>query len=243
MKKNDLRRLILALMFVWSAAEPVIADQIVYQNYFVGGVGAYGIGHTYTPDLPVPVVSDSFEIKSSTSLTDVYAYFWVNAGDSPTSIDWKIGTTPFSKDISSGTSSITSVYFEQDAYGVNSVFQSNFSINGIVNPGTYYLTLGNGYTRVDASYGHIPHLGDLLWDVSFGPSTVQVENPVINFPVNGSNSFELYGNPAPVPISEPSITNQVPEPSTIILAGLGCLGIAIHALRRTGRLTRASNSL
>ena len=222
MTKNDLQRLILVSMFVWSAAESVRADQIVYQNYFVGGLGSYRIGHPPDfPGIPAPAVSDSFVITSSASLTEAVTYFWVHPGDSPTTVDWEVGTTPFSQDISSGTSSITSTYYEKDAYGIDSVFRSTFAINGTIEPGTYYLTLTNGYSVYD-SYPAPPHsppqYGDLMWDISYGPATVEIRNQGFNIPVSGSNSFKLYGNP-------------VPEPSTFVLLGCGCLGIAIHALR------------
>jgi hypothetical protein len=72
---------------------------------------------------------------------------WVEPGDTPTSINWLYGTTPFSSNVASGISPliVSSSFTNQYGYNVDTVSFSMGTLNN-VNPGTYWLTLENGTT-------------------------------------------------------------------------------------------------
>jgi PEP-CTERM motif len=193
------------------------ADYQVYDNGPVGT--SYGLG--FNLDNPynqfgIPL-SNSFTVNSSYDLTYATVNIRAIKGDIPLTVDWKIGTTPFDNDISSGYGAV----FINNPWGDNNTrpvdrYTSSININGTVNPGsTYWFSLSNGLTS-QKQY--------LVWYVSLGPSVLAYSSPVVYDP-NESTSFQLYGNPA-----------STPEPSSYALMALGlcCLTAGYRYVRQIG---------
>jgi hypothetical protein len=160
-------------------------------------------------------LSDSFTLSSPTSLT--LAQVALFAGDGvPTTVDWQIGTTPFSADVSSGTGSLTLIStFLFPSFPTSLAGYYTFAINASLGVGTYWLTLRNGLTSSGAHPG---------WIESDGPSSaLHIAGGDIN-PVS-SESFQLYA--------------VVPEPTTMIAGALLLLPLGANALRQMVRKNRS----
>jgi hypothetical protein len=184
---------------------------IVYSNGPING--NYGYIDISNPN----VVTDSFTVAGPTSLTGAQNVgIWVLSGDTPKTLNWSIGTTPFGSQISSGIATPSNTQLTPSSkYGLNgsySVFSSAFPLNGTVTSGTtYWLTLSNG-TSVS---------GDLLlWDVNQGPSSAESAYGGGSPHGDPSESFQLSG------------LASVPEPSSLFLCGLFASGVIGGYLRR-----------
>ena len=80
---------------------PAFAD--LYNNGPTNGaVNAWFIGSG-----PSYVVTDSFSVSSSETMNSFEFAQWVEAGSTPTTVDWAIGTTSFGGDMARGSSAIT----------------------------------------------------------------------------------------------------------------------------------------
>lgn len=154
---------------------------LVYDNGPINGTGAKSINNGYS-------VSDSFTVFSSTSLSSAQIGLWLFSGDSPTSVGWSIGTTPFGSEVSSGTGNLVNT-----AYGIAfddyDIYESTFAISGSLAAGTYYLTLQNAVSA-NSSF--------VYWDENDGSSDAYKTG--VNNPSSiGSESFQLYGTSSSVP--------------------------------------------
>ena len=148
-----------------ATAEP----SLVYDNGPVVGPDSWGIGGYTT--------SDSFTVPGPTILSSAQAYTHAASGRTPTTIQWRIGTTSGGAEISSGSANIA------DTYLGGSVHESNFEISGnLAGAGTYYLTLTGARTSVGGY--------DVYWWVSDGPSTAYQVDYGWQIP---SEAFRLYG--------------------------------------------------
>jgi len=207
-----MKKLILNVIgLVVAGSAPVLATPI-YDNGAVGSTAAVAINGGYS-------VSDSFTISSATSLASAAAGLWVDGGALPVSLNWSIGTTPFGTDISSGTATLAHTFVDS-VTGLD-VYESTFTLSGVLGAGTYYFTLLNA----SASDG-----GGVSWDENHGPSSATLKNSANNTFQIGSESFQLYGASAPVP----------DQASTFLLLGLGCLPLIAFARReRNSRLACA----
>ena len=177
----------------------------LYSNGLLNGtINAYDIA-TPTP------LSNSFILSSASTLTGAQLGLWVaSPGNPPTSVHWAIGTTPFGGQVASGTAGLSSVFI-QDYLGVSyAQYESTFSLSEAVNAGTFYLTLNNASAGGPAVY----------WDETNGPSTP--------YGVGGSESFQIFGNPA-----------ATPEPATLTLLGIGFAGLAGLGWRRRRQFVTA----
>ncbi|HTX21850.1 MAG TPA: hypothetical protein VMD27_08350 [Candidatus Aquilonibacter sp.] len=183
---------------------------LIYDNGPIDGtMSAWTINEGFS-------VSDSFTVSSSTSLSSVQIGLWLFPNDTPTSVEWSIGTTPYGNDVSSGTGSLVNVIGTLNMYGFD-LDESTFTISGSLAAGTYYLTLQDAVTADGDS---------LYWDINNGPSTAY-ENTIGNvandlFPGSNSDSFQLYGTSSFVP----------DEASTFLLLGFSGLSL-IGAARWT----------
>ena len=156
-------------------------------------------------------VSDSFTLGSPATLTGAQIGLWVIPGDTPTSVDWSIGSAAFGSDISSGTAGLSNAFQYNNVYGYD-ILELTFSLSGVLGAGTYWLTLQNATSSS----------GDpVYWDQNSGPSSAQ-ENTLGVIP---SESFQVYG------------AGSVPEPSTICLLGIGMVGLAGYCRRRRSSAT------
>jgi hypothetical protein len=159
-------------------------------------------------------VSDSFTVAGPALLTGAQNVgIWVNPDATPLSVHWSIGTSPFASDVSSGTSTLSGAFVSGNVGGWW-VYDESFSLNGLVSNVTeYYLTL-TGAAASDGSY--------VLWDVDFGTSSAEFE-PNGGSPIAvDAESFQLVGN-------EGSAT---PEPSSIVLLGMGITGLGVARWRK-----------
>jgi hypothetical protein len=199
---------LLAAMCLTLAAVPAVAQQDLYDNGPVNGeVSAWQINFGFS-------VSDTVKNQSyNTSRSNIKdnIVVWVEPGDTPTSIGWGLGTTPFSANIASGVSAltVTNSFVNNFGYDVDTV---SFSMGTLSLPaGNYWITLENA-TTADGE--------PVYWDENSGvgctspgcPSQAQ-ENGVGTIP---SETFTLEGTPA----------GSTPEPSTLALLGSGFVGLA-----------------
>lgn len=193
------------------AVLPASAQQDLYDNGPVNGnTNGWEIDFGY-------MVSDTAKVanisRSNVKNNDVV---WVEPGDTPTSISWMFGTSPFSGNVASGTSPVTVLSSVTNEYGY-SVDTISFSMGTLsLNAGTYWLTLGNA-TTADG--------GPVYWDENSGvgcnspgcPSQAEASG-IGTIP---SETFTLEGTPA----------GSTPEPGTLALFGSGLVGLA-GVLRR-----------
>ncbi len=199
---------LLAAICLTLAAVPAVAQQDLYDNGPVNGeTSAWQINFGYA-------VSDAFATGYNTSRSNVKSSniaVWVEPGDTPTSISWLFGTTPFSSNIASGTSplTVTNSFINQFGYQVDTVSFSTAVSN--LSQGNYWITLENATTADGAP---------LYWDENSGvgcqslgcPSQAQA-NGVGTIP---SEAFTIEGSPA----------GSTPEPNTLALLGSGFMGLA-----------------
>ena len=198
---------------VFAAVDSLKAD-IVYDNGPINGtLEAWSISGIFS-------VSSSFMAPVSATLTSATIGLWADA--TPASLSWSIGTTAFGVEISSGTAALSSSTSTENAFGFL-VFESSFDIAGVVDAGTYYLTLSSGSDSNQEL---------LFWDINNGPSTTY-EFPehlagTANALFEGSNSpsFTVHGE-----IGDFPAPGAVPDASAslaLLVVGLG----AVHGLRR-----------
>ncbi len=108
--------------------------------------------------------------------------FWMVPGDTISSVDWSLGSTPFGSDIAHGTASgsnLSSVLLATNQYGYH-IYQ--VAISGL----NANITAGNWLTLQNAS---VPSGDPVYWDENNGPSQAQ-ENTIGTIP---SESFNVTG--------------------------------------------------
>jgi len=200
---------VVALAGVFNSAQIAIADAVYTNGPINGTLNAYTINESDS-------VTDTveFSVPASTNLTSAQVGLWVVATDSPTSLDWSIGTSAFANDVSSGASAALSntLLTPTNDYGNGGeyyVYASTFSLNGALTAGTkYWLTLYNA-TSQNNNY--------VFWDVNNGPSSAEQSLGGTPIDVN-SEAFTLFSDSA-----------TVPEPSEVValsgLFGMGLIGV------------------
>ncbi len=201
------------------AAVPAMAQGTVYDNGPVNGqVDAWTVNFGFS-------VSDTFHISSSTTLSSLDFWAWVEPGDTATSAEVAIGSTGyFSNNLFDGTVSLTQSNCFTNNFGFDVCNEhGNFS-GPALGAGNYYLTLEN----VATAEGN-----PLYWDENSGvgcqsngcPSSAQ-ENTLGTIP---SEAFTLSGSNTTTTTTTSG--TSTPEPSSIMLFGSGILGLA-GVLRR-----------
>jgi hypothetical protein len=137
MKKKLVLSLGAAYLFL-SIIATLNADDIVFNDGVIDWVnGGYAIDGGYS-------VTNSFTVSANTSLTSSEFAMLVNQGDTPSSVDWSIGTSKFARDVSAGTAVPLTNTFDHNAGGVYDAYYSRFSIHGdLLANTTYWLTLSN----------------------------------------------------------------------------------------------------
>lgn len=151
-------------------------------------------------------VTDSFTLTTPTRLSAAQVGLWLLPGDAAIGVDWAIGTSTFSSDVSSGTASLSNELQYSSDFTYN-VFESTFSLDTTLGAGTYWLTLQDATSQL-GNY--------VFWDEDDGPSSAfDSSSGAI-----GSQSFQLYGA-------------VVPEPSGLILLSLGIVTLIGYRRRRS----------
>lgn len=159
-------------------------------------------------------VSDSFTLTAPGTPTSSNIITWQSPGDFMTGVDWAIGTSPFSNNVSSGTSASFDTYLFTNSYGYD-IYNDGF---GLVSPtlgaGTYWLTLQNA-TSAFGGYSY--------WDQNYGPSAAYQSGFGFTYS-RPSEAFRIDG-----------VSGATPEPSSLLLFGSGLLGLGGMIRRRLGR--------
>ena len=136
------------------------------------------------------IVSDSFTLSGSSTVTSFDGGFWVGPGDSRASTSWAITTGNPSflggTVVASGSGSYSNrLYCLSCGLGAFDIYTSTLSgLNVSLGAGTYYLELFNGLTAVGGN-------SSLFWDENNGPSTAY-EYPFVTTGIP-SPAFTVYG--------------------------------------------------
>ena len=157
-------------------------------------------------DISSEATSDSFTLSGLATILSVTFGEWVTSagGPTPETVDWEIGSSAFGSDLGTATGvSLTSSLLGPATPGYN-VFASTFTLDLILAPGAYWLTLLNATTSSAAT---------AYWDQNSGPS------------------LALFGGGAPVPSESFTIAGTVPEPSTFVLLLFGLCLMAYRSSR------------
>ncbi|MGP0069125.1 MAG: PEP-CTERM sorting domain-containing protein [Isosphaeraceae bacterium] len=161
---------------------------------------------------------DHFTLASNSTVQQIRWSEWVTSGSTPTTVDWAITTnlvggggiwTGASNVVAEGTTSLTFTLTASGLEGNSDVYSSSFGVNVPLPAGTYYLWLGNA----DAGWGYANQIGG---------NAEQWQNGNFRVGLSGDLSFEIDG-----------VTGSaVPEPSSLILSGVGMVGTMAYMWRR-----------
>lgn len=169
------------------------------------------------------VVSDSFTLTQTATITGADFLVWLSSGTTLNSVDWSIGADAFG-----GTSATAATTFVEltnanpdvAGYGVDEEAISIPSL--MLGPGTYWFTLQNGEV-VNGAAQVVSQENPPIWDatgVSGDPADAYgFEEPgSVTLGANGipSSTFQILGNTA----------SPVPEPSSFLLLASGLAGLA-----------------
>jgi len=177
---------------------------VLYDNGPINGtVDAWTINYGYA-------VSDSFTLSQASDVTGVNFGVWSDPGDTMTTVDWAITTTPATY-TDTATATVTSGPVVGQGFGYYDLRTDSFSLPNIsLGAGTYYLVLQNAVTA-----GGNP----IYWDENDGLSTA-TESVTGSI---GSESFQIIGNVA--------VVGATPLPSTWTMLIAGFLGLGFFAYR------------
>jgi PEP-CTERM motif len=178
-----------------------------------------------------PAVTNSFYIGQQSIVTAFSFAVWVAQGDTPTGVDYEIGTTAFDYDVALGSTVLSNIKKLPWSNTSTLCFSSStvcdvYEVTGTVFPsvslatGTYWLTLSNGYTT---------GFGVMLWDENGGAGCTGWSN---NGPCP-SDAYNNFDTVTPNPSEDPDIIGHLaaPEPDSILLFGSGIVGL-VGILRR-----------
>jgi len=158
-------------------------------------------------------VTDSFVISYPSMLTGVSNLgLWVTGGDTPATLSYIISTAPDGGGTveDSGVDISLSTSFFQTVGGFD-IYSASFSTGTpTLSVGTYYLELFNATSN---------NLGTVYWDINGGSSTSDSNGAPIT-----SESFQIDG--------------VTPEPTSVVLSGLGLLALAGMARLRRQQFQR-----
>jgi hypothetical protein len=220
-KRTYMNKRTCSLTFVVAASfllsTPATAG-VLYDNGLVNAnIGAIDASVIYYGG----VVSDSFILTGTSTLTGVNLGIWIASGDIPDYLYWSISDSPVLTATGGTKVSLTDV--TKLCNGCVSArnapadtYFASFSLPDVVEgPGNYFLTLHGSYY--------------LFWDVSNGPSVAWIDGSNAQSQygdgMTHSNSFQILGDgPAP---------SATPEPASTALFLSGLALVAGLARRKT----------
>ncbi len=207
--KSRLSILALLVLLIAVGAAPAFAGSVLYDNGpYNGTIDAWTIDYGYW-------VSDSFSVAGGGTATGANFVLWMgNPGDTLTSVDWAIGSTPGATNLAAGTANaalLTDLGLNGRDYDMRS-YGISFPDVTLAAGSTYWFTLQNAVV----SGGDI-----IFWDQNNGPSLgwQSTSGPI------GSHAFQIAGTAG----------SPIPEPSTLGLLGLGLTGLLAFFRRKTSR--------
>ena len=157
----------------------------------------------------VAKVTNSFQLSSSSIITDIVFGAWGYPSRTGIWVDWAITSTPFGTPLASGESTLVNQFLFNNSSGAD-VSQESFAIPQLtLGPGTYWLELDDTMTTNSRWF---------WWDQNNGPSQAQYIGHSGQGSI-GSESFQILGSPAPSP--------SVPEPGSLALLGAGALILCV----------------
>lgn len=206
MLSKTVGRTLSSIVMLALAAVPALADITLYDNGPINGtVDAWTINYGYS-------VTDSFTLATQSTITGFQFGVWAYAGDTPVSVDFAVGSSPFGGNFTTVPLTSQFLYNNQDGYDMDLETASNLNIS--LGAGTYWLTLQNAVTTQGNS---------LYWDENSGPSQAY-ESSLGTIP---SESFQIMGFTSSTTGCGVSGAGcePVPEPGTLLLLGSAVLGL------------------
>ena len=187
------------------AAVPAMAGNLYDNGPVLDSHNAWTINFGYS-------VTDTMQVNGTVQGLGFWAMLF--PGDTLTSVEVSIGTSPFGQNLYDGIVEITQSNCMSNPFGFMLCTESG-SFNGPALNGNYWLTLQNA---------NIPNGDPVYWNENSGagcqspgcPSLAQ-ESVVGTVP---SEAFTLLGS------SGSTSTGTTPEPGSIVLFGSGILGLA-----------------
>jgi hypothetical protein len=137
------------------------------------------------------IISDSFTLTQTSTITGVDFGAWTDAGVGITTVEYGIASAPGTYPMT-GTATVTQgALIPGSGYdGEYDVRMDSFSTNNItLGPGTYYLVLQGAAVRSGFAY----------WDVNEGPSIATQSFQGGTGNSIASESFDILGTTSPVP--------------------------------------------
>ena len=221
---------LVAVSLVIGFSHRASAEITLYNNGLIDGTETgYNISQGF-------IVSDSFTLAEASTITGVQFGSWNAAydDDATTSVVWSITSGPNTGTPAGTTATITSSTQDNSPglgdNGAFNVFDDDFSTGSVdLAAGTYYLNLQGAIS----SSGGAPDSDYVFWDDNNGASdAVQTgavdvgdltDSPEGFNPGSNSESFQIFGTPD---------ETAVPEPSGLVLTGIGVLFVGFLAYRR-----------